>query len=345
MTQKSKPKNNNSSRYIAVAIGVLISLFFLWVAFRGLNPSAFMESIQDINIGLLALGAMTYALAVIVIAMRWQFLLRALRSVPLIPLTKIVAIGYMGNNVYPFRAGEALRLFLLKRGHDVPVAGAATTVVIERVFDGIVMLSFILIGLFFVDVTSEQIQQVINIAMPIFAIAVVVFFSLAMFPKNLEKLIAFVAGFFPSAIQDRLINLGNDILSGLQGLRSPLHLLGAVIASYSTWAIEALVYWIVMQAFGLDLGYPVALLVVGTVNLAGLIPASPGQIGVYEFFASAVMIAVGVNQDVALAYAIVVHIVIWLPVTVVGFIFLLQYGLGWGAITNAQTLEADIQEQ
>ena len=343
MTPVEKRKNN-SSRQIALAIGILISLFFLWFAFRGLQPDAFFESLSDINLALLALGAATYAFAVLVIAWRWRFLLSAIKPVPLLPLTKIVAIGYMGNNVYPFRAGEALRLFLLKRRHDVPIGGAATTVVIERVFDGIVMLSFILIGLYFVDVTSEQIQQVVTIATPIFVVAVVVFFSLAMFPKNLERLIRWVATIFPSAIQERLIDLGDDILAGLKGLRSPVHLIGAIITSYGTWAIEACVYWIVMWAFGLDLGYPVALLVVGTVNLAGLIPASPGQIGVYEFFASAVMVAVGVAQDRALAYAIVVHIVIWLPVTLVGFAFLVQYGLGWNAITNAQALKADVQE-
>lgn len=343
MTQDQKPKNNNRSRLIAVAVGILISAFFLWFAFRGLQPDAFFESLKDINLGLLLLGAATYALAVIVIAWRWQFLLSAIQPVPLVPLTKIVAIGYTGNNVYPFRAGEALRLFLLKRRHDVPIGAAATTVVIERVFDGIVMLSFIFIGLSFVDVRAEQIEQVISIATPIFVIAVVVFFGLAMFPNNLEKLIRLIAGIFPSAIQEKLINLGDDILAGLKGLRSPVQLLGAIIASYSTWAIEAGVYWIVMGAFGLDLGYPVALLVVGTVNLAGLIPASPGQIGVYEFFASAVMVAVGVAQDTALAYAIVVHIVIWLPVTLVGFVFLAQYGLGWDAITNAQDLKADVQ--
>ncbi len=44
-------------------------------------------------------------------------------------------------------------------------------------------------------------------------------------------------------------------------------------------------------------------LVVGVVNLAGLIPASPGQLGVYEFFASTVVIAVGIGEVQALAYA------------------------------------------
>ena len=84
---------------------------------------------------------------------------------------------------------------------------------------------------------------------------------------------------------------------------------------------------------------PVALLVVGTVNLAGLIPASPGQVGVYEFFASTVLMAAGIQQETALAYAIVVHIVIWLPVTIVGFLSLARMGLGVNAVQQARTTE------
>jgi uncharacterized protein (TIRG00374 family) len=136
-----------------------------------------------------------------------------------------------------------------------------------------------------------------------------------------------------------VLSLSDGVIAGLEGLRSPLYLAGTVICSFATWAIEAVVYWMVMWAFGLDLGYPVALLVVGTVNLAGLIPASPGQVGVYEFFASTVLMAAGIQQETALAYAIVVHIVIWLPVTVAGFVSLARMGLGVNAVQQARTTE------
>lgn len=173
-----------NNQKIIVSIGIIISIIFLFFAFQGLQPEAFINSLSDINLAWLIVGAATYFLAVTVIAWRWQFLLRAVKFVPLIPLTQIVAVGYMGNNVYPLRAGEALRIFLLKRNHQMPVAGAATTVVVERVFDGIVMLSFILIGILLVDVQSEQIQLVASVATPIFVIAVLVFFTLAAFPKH-----------------------------------------------------------------------------------------------------------------------------------------------------------------
>ena len=328
------------NKRILVAVGLLISSLFLFLAFRGLKPEEFIGSLQDVNVSLLILGAILYFAAVTVIALRWQFLLRSIKHIPLGALTQIVAIGYMGNNVYPLRAGEALRIFLLRRNHDIPVAKATTTVVVERVFDGLVMLSFILLALLFVDVESDAIRTVATFAAPIFTIAMLVFFVLAAQPNLLRRLVKLIVRFLPEKLATILQSISEDIIGGLEGLRSPLHLAGTILSSFITWGIEAVVYWIVLFAFGLDFGYPVALLVVGTVNLAGLIPASPGQVGVYEFFARSVLVAVGVGEATAAAYAVVVHIVIWLPVTVVGFIFLARQGLGWSAITRAQELEA-----
>jgi len=78
---------------------------------------------------------------------------------------------------------------------------------------------------------------------------------------------------------------------------------------------------------------------VGVVNLAGLIPAAPGQFGVFETFVIAVLTGVGVAQGLATAYAFVVHMVIWLPVTLVGFYFLTRRGLNIGALTDQRQLE------
>lgn len=338
MTQKRK---RGSRRVLVVGVGMVISLIFLALAFRELHPAAFIDALQQVNPGWLIAAAALYFVAVVIIALRWQFLLRAVQFIPLIPVTGIVAIGYMGNNVYPLRAGEALRIYLLKRNHDVPVIRSTTVVIVERVFDGLVMLTFIVVSLLLIDVQSDAVQSVATVAAAIFIPAITVFFLLAAQPNLLRRITQWVIKLLPGKLGDIVAGLSEDIIHGLESLRSPINLLGAIITSYLTWAVEAFVYWMVMWAFGLELGYPVALLVVGTVNLAGLIPASPGQVGVYEFFVSTVLIAVGIAQNTALAYAIVVHIVIWLPVTVVGFILLVRQGMGWTDIQKAPELEAN----
>ena len=327
------------NKWLAVSLGLFISLIFLWFAFRNLNPAAVWMQIQQVNVAWLIVGALVYFIGVALISLRWQFLLRSVKPVSLRALIPLVAIGYMGNNVYPFRSGEILRVLLLQRNYQVPMTRAATTVVVERVFDGLVMLTFIAVALLFVDIQAVEIKRVATIATPIFLMAVVVFFILAARPNVLRRILHQMAKILPGHVHSLMTRLADEVIGGLQGLRSPADLAGAVVSSFASWMVEASVYWIVAFAFGLGVGYPVMLLTVGVVNLAGLIPASPGQIGVFEFFVSLVLMAVGVAETQAHAYALVVHVVIWLPVTLVGFFFLVRQGLGWGDITHARELE------
>jgi hypothetical protein len=327
------------SKWLIVGMGMVISGIFLWFAFRGLEPEAVWSYIQQVHAGWLLVGAVVYFGAVTLISLRWQFLLRAIKLVDLRKLIPLVSIGYMGNNVYPFRSGEILRIILLQHHHHIPMAKATTTVVVERAFDGIVMLSFIAVSLLFVENVSTEVRRVVMFAAPIFLTAVAVFFLLAARPNLLRQLTHFMGRFLPGKLHSIASRIGEDVIGGLEGLRSPKDLAGAVVSSFASWMVEALVYWTVSAAFNLQLGYAVMLLIVGVVNLAGLIPASPGQIGVFEFFVSVVLIAVGVAQSQAHAYALVVHVVIWLPITLTGFVFLVRQGLGWGDIARARELE------
>jgi hypothetical protein len=330
---------------IIVMVGLVVSVVFLAIALRGLHPEQFFESLRGVQLPLTLLAALIYFGAVLTIALRWQFLLRPVQLVPLLALARIVCIGYMGNNVYPLRAGEALRIFLLHRQHHFPPARATTIVIVERVFDGLTMLAFIFTALLFVNTQSAAVNQVATFAAPFFLLAMTIFFGLAAFPNLLRRFVQFFIGLIPSRLplagklHHIAEHLSEEIIVGLEALRSPLNLLGAVVFSFVSWGIEASVYWIVLHAFGLDLPYAAALLVVGTVNLAGLLPAAPGNVGVYEFFVAAVLGALLVAPETALAYAIVVHLVIWLPVTVVGFFFLARTGFGITDVTQARELE------
>lgn len=322
-------------------LGLLVSGLFLWLAFRNLHPALFWESIQRANVGLLLLGMVVYGLAVTVISLRWQFLLRSASDVPLRALIPLVSIGYMGNNIYPFRSGEILRIVLLRRDWQVPYARGAVTVIVERVFDGLVMLTFIIVPLTFLPIGSDTVRQIATLTAPIFGTALLVFFALAARPDLFRRLVDLAVKLLPATLGEKIHGLADDIIGGLEGLRSVRDLFGTIISSYATWMIEASVYWIVALAFGLDTGYGVALLTVGVVNLAGLLPASPGMIGVFEFFVAEVMVAAGVASVVAAAYAVAVHVVIWLPPTLAGFIFLVRRGMGLGDVTHAQELQKD----
>src|SRR5690606_1651739 len=123
----------------------------------------------------------------------------------------------------------------------------------------------------------------------------------------LRGLIALVARLLPAKLGEIVTGLGEELVAGLEGLRTPADFAGTVLTTFLSWLIAAVIFWVVGFAFGIDNGFMPMLLTVGVVNLAGLIPASPGQIGVWEFFTATTLIATGVPEAVATTYALAIH--------------------------------------
>ena len=239
----------SDKKRLAFIAGMAISAAFLFLAFRGLQPEQFWSSLSEVNLLYLLMAAIIYFLAVVIIALRWQFLLRAVKLVPLKALSQLVFIGYMGNNVYPLRAGDALRIALLRRNHQVPLMRSTTVVVIERLFDGSVMVGFILFSLLFIDLQSTTVETITAVTAPLFAAAMLVAVFLAANPNLLRSFVLLVIRILPQNLGSLVARISEDIIAGLEALRNPLYLVGAIISSIVTWSIEAGTYWLVIFAF------------------------------------------------------------------------------------------------
>ena len=176
-------------------LGILISALFLYLALRGLHLGDMWVTMRDAKYGWLVPGVAVYFLGVWVRAWRWHYLLRPLKSVSTRTMFPIVAIGYMGNNIYPARAGEVLRAVVLKRKEAVPVSASLATIIVERVYDGVVMLAFVFLNLpelakLTVDSGfAGDIQTLALWGAAAFIGVLVLFLAAAMFPASAEKLI------------------------------------------------------------------------------------------------------------------------------------------------------------
>ena len=128
-------------------VGVAISLVFLYFVVRNINFGDFVSVLRQANYWWVIPGVAVYFVGVLVRSWRWHYLLNPIKSIPTLTLWPYTAIGYMGNNIYPARAGEVLRAVLLRRNHDVAISASLATIVVERLFDGVTMLAFIFINL------------------------------------------------------------------------------------------------------------------------------------------------------------------------------------------------------
>ena len=63
---------------------------------------------------------------------RWHYLLRPIKKISTSTMFPMVTIGYMGNNIYPYRAGEVLRAVVLKSREGVAISASLATIIVER---------------------------------------------------------------------------------------------------------------------------------------------------------------------------------------------------------------------
>jgi uncharacterized protein (TIRG00374 family) len=316
-------------------IGVAISAIFISIAMRGLDLEHFWSTVQTANYWWIIPGVAVYFVAVLARTWRWHYMLRHITPVSVARLFPVVVIGYMGNNVYPARAGELLRSYVLRRREGVPISASLATVVLERLFDGLVMLLFVFVTLPFAPLPPSYAALVTGFSVLFFA-ALAAFLALAARPQQMSRLYTWVVDrFVPVAIRPRVHGLFDKFVEGLQSLRSPRDLLLIFVSSTLIWLTETAKYWFVMHAFPFEVPFTVLMLMTAVVNLFTTLPSTPGYVGTFDVPGIAILTAYGVEQAIATGYTLVLHVALWLPITLLGAFFMLRQHLGWGDIDLA----------
>jgi uncharacterized protein (TIRG00374 family) len=317
-------------------LGLLISAFFLWLALRGLHLQAVWSTLQHGNYLWLIPSVSIYFVAVWARTWRWHYMLRPLKNIRLGRLFPVVVIGYMGNNVYPFRAGEVLRSYVLRKRESVAMSASMATVVVERVFDGLVMLMFVFAALPFAPLPSNNIRTIVIGASVLFFGALLFFFSLAAMPQRAMRFAQIIINaFVPERLRTPTTEMVERFLQGLESLRSFRMVLMIFVTSIVIWLLETVKYWFVMQAFDFEVTFFALMLMNGVVNLATTLPSAPGYVGTFDAPGIAILTMYGVEDAIAIAYTLVLHAALWLPITLLGIYYMIREGLGWSDFNRA----------
>jgi len=317
-------------------LGLAISALFLWLALRGLRLGDIWEAVRGANYIWLVPGVASYFLGVWARAWRWHYLLRPLKRIATRTMFPIVAIGYMGNNIYPARAGEVLRAYILKRREGVPISASLATIIVERAFDGVVMLAFVVLNLpELARLTADSglvgsIRTLTLWGAALFLGAVLAFLLMAAFPQRAAAAVAwFSERLVPARFRTRVTDLTGRFLGGLASLRSPADVLMVLLTSVVVWLFETGKYWFLMHAFPFQVSFFALMLMNGIVNLATTIPSAPGYVGTFDAPGIAVLEAYGVPAGTAAAYTLVLHGALWLPITLLGAYYMARESVSW----------------
>lgn len=320
-------------------VGLLISGFFLYITLRGMHLLDIWEAVKTAQYFWLLPAVTVYFIGVWVRSWRWHYLLRPVKSISTRTMFPIVTIGYMGNNIYPLRAGEVLRAAVLKQREGVPISVSLATVVVERLFDAVVMLGFVFFNLPELArlthnsgfVGNLNIRDVALGGAIIFVGALLVFLLMAMFPLVTEKIVdVIVLRLVPARWQAGVRGVTMRFLTGLESLRSPQEALMVFLTTVIIWLLETGKYWFIMHAFPFEVSFFALMLMNGIVNLTTTLPSAPGYIGTFDAPGIALLMAYNVPGEVAAAYTLVLHGALWFPITMLGAYYYIRQPLRWG---------------
>jgi uncharacterized membrane protein YbhN (UPF0104 family) len=219
-------------------------------------------------------------------------------------------------------------------------ASSLGTIAVDRLFDGLTLVPMMVIVAAFVGSDETFPLTVVDYDLSLFGLAIVmavlfgvalgVLFVMAFSERWRDRADGFVMTVTPARFRPKVEGLTHAFFDGLHSLRSPVDLFAAWIMSGVSWTLEALMYYLVGLAFGLDVGFQYYLLATAAANLAISILASQGGIGPFELVTKQILVAAGVATSDAQAYAIGLHALVLLPVIAAGLYMLASMGMSFG---------------
>ena len=265
--------------------------------------------------------------------LRWRLLLRRDDggTIPFPPMWHAVAIGFMANNVLPFRMGEIMRTLTVSRLAPVRFTAAFSSIAVERVFDGLTVVALLAVSLFTAGLPAGTaiggvpIARLAAIAGAMLGAALLVAVAVVAWPLAAERVIrTMVPG---ERLAGKLVALVEGVRHGLSVLRSPARLAAVIGWSLVLWLVNALSFYVAFRAFDIPAGFAAALLLQGVLVLGIAVPSTPGYVGLFEGAIKAVLLLFAVAPDRAVAYAVTYHVTTFVPIVLLGAWSLLSTSL------------------
>ena len=322
--------SSGTVRWLKLSVGLATTAGFVWLLAREVDLDVLGRAFAGLSVStvLLALAFLAAGWAARIV--RWWWMLRALE--PTLPLGACAGpflAGMAVNNVAPFRAGDALRVLGFRRQLRAPAMAVAGTLVVERVLDVAVLTGILFLGLLGLP----------DGAFPRgFAVAAASLAGAGLAAILVLPLLAPVLGRIRERLPGRRLFAGRRwaqavsrhgawLAEALRLVHSRPRMLVLIGLSAVAWACEGAVFATVAAGIGAGAEPMGPWFSLATGTLATAIPSAPGHVGTFDWFAAQGLEAYGASAEVAIAFALTVHAVLWVSSTAAGLFFLLTRGI------------------
>jgi uncharacterized protein (TIRG00374 family) len=322
------------SRYaknaIKFGLSILLTLFFLYFAFKGTDFHALIEVLSRANYWWAFAMVPPLVLSHLFRAWRWEYLLRPIkRELKFRNLFSALSIGYFINNLLP-KVGEIVRPYAIGKLERVSRSAALGTLLVERIFDIISFLIMIaLIPLIYSGPLAQAFPWLEETGMWI-TIATLTCIAVCTFLMMRRDVVVRVLNFFTRRLSERraqfVERVAHSFLDGFLFLKEPRHYFMIGMLSVLIWGLYIVMMWLPFYAFGLGetLDFKAAMVLQGISSIGYMAP-TPGSTGPYHYFTIQTLTKLyAVDGELARSYAVVTHALGYLTTTVLGIYYMMR---------------------
>lgn len=280
-------------RGIQSILGLAISGLALWLTLRGKDLGAIWVELQQADYRYLVPYFAILTSIHLCRTVRWGILLEPVARIPFARLNAVSAVGFMALMILPFRLGEFARPYLIAERPKLRVSSALSSVVVERVADGLFTGLLLVVALLAVpnDVPGVGVLRVgggmvSGVFGGVLAFLIVAYRNRALAVRVTEK----VVGPFSPRLAARVGGMMDAFIHGLRLVPSRKKTALFLLLTVAYWGLNALGIAVLARGFGFDLSFVQACTVLGMLVVGVMIPAGPGMVGTFQ---GAILIGLG----------------------------------------------------
>ena len=323
---------------LAIILAFALLVWFLW----GVDLSAVWAQVQGASFGLLALSLVAVVATYVARVIRWQYLLAPIGPTRFRTAFRTTVIGFAALSLLPARVGDLLRPYLLARQERLPPSATFATVIMERVLDLLAVLALLAVFVWgYADPAAMPsgagpelavVKITATTAAAVAVALVVLMWVLATHPERIGRLTLISRRWLPHRLAERLAQTMRVFSTGFAAARSPRHFLLAIAWSFPVWIAIAAEGWAVTRAFGIDMSFSGSYLLQALLVIGVAVPTPAGVGSYHAAYRYGVTTFFGAPEDQAVGAAIVLHAISFIPIVLVGVVFMAQDGIRVGSL-------------
>jgi glycosyltransferase 2 family protein len=280
-------------RLVQALAGIAISALALWLTLRGKDLGQVWEAMRQADYRYLVLYVPFWAVIHLSRTARWGILLEPVAKVSFARLNAASSVGWMALTILPFRLGEFARPYLVAERPRLRVSAAMSSVVVERVADGVFTAALLMACLVAVPagLPGYQVVRAAGAIMGAIFLAALIFLVVAYRNRAAAaRLVQRFLGPLSPRLAQRVAGMTESFIHGLRLVPSRGKVVMFFVLTLVYWGFNGWGMQVLAQGFGLDMDFLQATTVLGVLVIGVMIPAGPGMVGTFQ---AAILLALG----------------------------------------------------